>query len=107
MGDSIRILAEVQGDVTEFRALIRHPMETGLRKDEKTGKEVPAHFIQEVIVEHNGKQVFKALWGSGISANPYLSFKFKGGKIGDGVKLSWVDNKDQSDFLIAKLVKAD
>jgi sulfur-oxidizing protein SoxZ len=107
MGDSIRILAEVQGDVTEFRTLIRHPMETGLRKDEKNGKKVPAHFIQEVTVEHNSKQVFKALWGTGISANPYLSFKFKGGKVGDPVKLSWVDNKDQSDFLIIKLVKAD
>jgi sulfur-oxidizing protein SoxZ len=38
-----------------------------------------------------------ALWGPAVSKNPYLSFKFKGAKVGDSLKLSWVDNKGEND----------
>jgi len=94
---SIKIRAKADGDVTTVKALISHPMETGQRKDSKTGKLVPAHFIQEVTCEHNGKSVMTALWGAAISKNPYLSFKFKGAKAGDKLTLSWVDNKGEKD----------
>jgi len=93
---SIRIRAKVKGDVTEVKALMSHEMETGLRKDKKTGEKIPAHFIKEVVCEHNGKQVLLAQWGVAISKNPYLSFKFKGGKAGDTIKISWDDNKGES-----------
>ena len=51
MAKSIRARASAKGDTTTVKALITHPMETGLRKDKKTGKKVPAHFIQEVVCE--------------------------------------------------------
>ena len=38
-------------------------METGTRKDSKTGEMVPAHYITEVKAEHNGKVVMQANWG--------------------------------------------
>jgi len=94
---SIRIRANIKGDVTEVKALMSHPMETGLRKDSKTGEKIPAHFIKEVTAEHKGKTVMVAEWGVAVSKNPYLSFKFKGGAAGDAVKISWVDNKGESD----------
>ena len=94
---SIRIRANVKGDVTEVKALMSHPMETGLRKDKKTGEKIPAHFIKEVTAEHKGKSVMVAHWGVAVSKNPYLSFKFKGAAAGDSVKISWVDNKGDSD----------
>lgn len=94
---SIRIRANITGDATEVKALMSHPMETGLRKDAKTGEKIPAHFIKEVTAEHKGKAVMVAHWGVAVSKNPYLSFKFKGGKAGDTVKISWVDNKGASD----------
>jgi sulfur-oxidizing protein SoxZ len=94
---SIKIRAKVSDGVTTVKALIKHPMETGMRKDKKTGKLIPAQFIQEVTSEHNGKTVITALWGPAISKNPYLSFKFKGAKKGDTLKLSWVDNKGAKD----------
>ncbi len=100
---SIKIRAKVDGDVTTVKALISHPMDTGLVKDKKTGKPIPAHFIQEVTCEHNGKNVLTALWGAAISKNPYLSFKFKGAKAGDTLKLSWVDNKGESDSTETKI----
>ena len=46
---SIRIRAKMKGAVTEVKALMSHSMETGLRKDKKTGKKIPAHFIKEVV----------------------------------------------------------
>ncbi len=100
---SIKIRAKLSGDVTTVKALIKHPMETGQRKDKKTGKKIPAHFIQEVKCEHNGNAVMTALWGAAVSKNPYLSFKFKGAKAGDTLKLSWVDNKGQSDSTETKV----
>jgi sulfur-oxidizing protein SoxZ len=96
MAKGIKIRATAKGDSTTVKALMSHNMETGLRKDKKTGNKIPAHFIQEVTCEHNGKSVLTALWGPAVSKNPYLSFKFKGGAKGDTVKISWVDNKGES-----------
>ena len=95
MAKTIRIRAQAKGGTTTVKALMSHPMETGLRKDKKTGNKIPAHFIQEVTATHSGKEVITAMWGPAISKNPYLSFKFKGGNKGDEVKISWVDNKGE------------
>ncbi|MEE9492363.1 MAG: thiosulfate oxidation carrier complex protein SoxZ [Gammaproteobacteria bacterium] len=94
---SIKIRAKNSDGTTTVKAIIRHPMETGLRKDKKTGKMKPAHFIQEINCEHNGKNVMTALWGIAISKDPYLSFKFKGAAAGDTVKLTWTDNQGNTD----------
>ncbi len=83
--------------VTTVKILISHPMDTGLVKDKKTGNLIPAHFIQEVVCEHNGTNVLTAEWGPAVSKNPYLSFRFKGAKAGDTVKVKWVDNQGNSD----------
>jgi len=94
---TIKIRAKTSGGATTVKTLMNHPMETGLRKDKKTGNKIPAHFIQEVVAEHNGTQVMAAHWGPAISKNPYMSFKFAGANKGDKIKISWVDNQGQSD----------
>ena len=93
---SIKIRATAEGEVTTVKALISHPMETGLRKD-TAGKLIPADFIQDVSCEHNGVAVLTAQWGTAISKNPYLSFRFRGGKPGDTLKMSWKDNMGKTD----------
>ena len=103
MANSIKVRAKVKGGETVVKTLISHPMETGLRKDKKTGKKIPAHFIQEVTCEHNGNNVLVAQWGTAVSKNPYLSFKFKGANAGDSLKISWVDNQGKSDSIEAKI----
>ena len=103
MAKSIRARASAKGDTTTVKALITHPMETGLRKDKKTGKKIPAHFIQEVVAQHNGATVMTAQWSGAVSKNPYLSFQFTGGKAGDSLTLSWVDNKGGKDSVTAKV----
>ena len=78
-------------------------METGLRKNKKTGKLYPAHHVTEINAEYKGKLVFTANWGPAISKNPYLSFKFKGGVAGEKIKISWIDNKGKGESLEAPI----
>ncbi len=89
----IRIRATMQGDTADIKCLMNHEMETGLRKDSKTGQVVPAHHITNVLVTVGGKTVMDAQWGGGISKNPFLGLRVKGAKNGDEVVVSWVDNK--------------
>ena len=103
MAKSIKLRAKAKDGVATVKCLISHPMETGLRKDKKSGKMIPAEFIQEVTCEHGGATVLNAEWGSAISKNPFLSFKFSGAKSGDSIKISWVDNKGASDSLEGKI----
>lgn len=102
MDKPIKVKARVKKGVTTIRALMSHPMKVE-KKDKKTGKVKPAHFIETVTCEHNGKAVLTAEWGAAISANPYLSFKFKGANKGDTIKVSWVDNKDKKASVEAKI----
>lgn len=92
MADPMRIRANMAGDKVEVKVLMSHEMETGQRKDAK-GNLVPAHFIQNVTASHNGKVVLSVEWGPAISKNPFLSFKFGGGKPGEKVSITWTDNK--------------
>src|SRR5258705_11634119 len=92
MADPMKIRATLQGDTVEVRVLMQHEMETGLRKD-AAGKTIPAWHIQEVTATSNGKPVLSAHWGTAVSKNPFLSFKFKGGAKGDKVQITWTDNK--------------
>ncbi|SKA68510.1 sulfur-oxidizing protein SoxZ [Thiothrix eikelboomii] len=93
---SVKLKAKsIDGGLIEVKALMTHPMETGLRKD-SSGAVVPAHYITEVVVTANDKEVMKTSWGGSVSKNPYLSFNYKGA-VGDKLKLTWKDNKDGTD----------
>lgn len=100
---SIKIRAKNKDGVTTVKALMTHPMETGLRKNKKTGKVIPAHFIQEVVAEHGGNAVLTSNWSGGVSKNPYLSFKFDGANAGDDLKITWTDNMGKSEFATTKV----
>ena len=91
MSDPMRIRAQIQGDTTTVRVLVAHEMESGQRKD-AAGKTVQAWFIQSISASWNGSIVMSAQWGTAVSKNPFLQFSFKGGKAGEKIVLSWVDN---------------
>lgn len=99
---SIRVRAIASDDSVEVQSLIQHPMDSGFVKDSK-GKLIPPHYIEVVTFEHAGKPVLTALWGPAVSKDPYLKFSFKGGKKGDELKISWVDNKGATDSSTAKI----
>lgn len=79
-------------NAVEVKMLLTHEMETGLRKTPE-GKTIPAWFIQVVTVKCNGRVVFKAQCGTAVSKNPFFSFTFSEGKVGDHLEVTWQDNK--------------
>jgi len=102
MAKSIKLRAKSKKGIVTVKALMNHPMETGLRKDKKTGKLIAAHHIQQVTAKADDKTVLDAVWGGAISKNPYLSFRYSGGK-GGSITLFWADNKGKSDSVMGKV----
>lgn len=80
------------GEVIEVKTLITHVMETGNRKD-KYGKHIPRDIINTFVAKFGDKEVFRAVLGPGISANPYISFQMR--VPGPGVfEFAWTDDHD-------------
>jgi sulfur-oxidizing protein SoxZ len=92
MSEPMKIRAMLQGDTADVRVLMLHPMETGQRKDAK-GQIVPVHFIQSVLIAHNGKTVLDAQWSQAVARNPFLGVRVKGAKAGDKITVTWTDNQ--------------
>ncbi len=62
-----------RGEVIEIRALIGHPMETGLRVD-SVGQQVPLDLIRRFTCHWGNELVFSAELYAAIAANPYVTF---------------------------------
>jgi sulfur-oxidizing protein SoxZ len=95
MGEPMRVRAVQNGEWTEVRILMKHIMLSRLTWD-KTGKLIRAHFIQTVRGTCNGKPVLHVNFGGSVARDPYFSFKFRGGKPGDKVAITWVDTENDS-----------
>lgn len=91
MSEAIKIRAQIQGDTTDIRVLMQHPMETGQRKDDK-GQTLPVHFIQTFTVSLNGKPMVEGQLNTSVSKNPLFTFKARGVKPGDKLSVAWTDN---------------
>ncbi|MBN8450051.1 MAG: thiosulfate oxidation carrier complex protein SoxZ [Candidatus Accumulibacter sp.] len=93
MAEPIKIRATLQGDITEIRVLMPHPMETGQRKDPESGKVVPTHFIQTFSLSANGNLLVSGQLNTSISRNPLFAFHAIGLKAGDRIAVEWTDTK--------------
>ena len=88
----MKIRAANKDGVTEVKVRISHEMETGQRKD-AAGAVIPAWYL---TAKHNDKLVLSSEFGTSISKNPFLAFRFKGGAKGEKVTVSWKDNKGET-----------
>lgn len=93
-----------KGEIIEIKTLISHVMETGQRKDSKTGETIPRQIINKFTATFNGKEVFSADWHPAISANPYMAFYTKVSESGT-FEFTWVDDdgavyKDSADIQV-------
>ena len=79
-----------RGDQIEIRIAIQHPMETGYRVEDN-GTAITKNVINKLLCRYNGAEVFRAEMGSGISANPYLSFFIVAAASGE-LRFDWVDD---------------
>ncbi|HXG22582.1 MAG TPA: thiosulfate oxidation carrier complex protein SoxZ [Methylomirabilota bacterium] len=78
-----------RGDIMEIRLLIRHPMETGFRYDNR-GKPIPQNVIKHITCRYNNVEVFRAELFPGVAANPYLSF-FTVAEASGELEFVWTD----------------
>ena len=99
MASKIKVKAKISGDIADIKSLMLHPMETGARKDPDTEALVPVHHITQLTFTNNDKPVMVANFSTAVSKDPYFSFKFRGAKAGDTLKVSWVDNLGGTDEL--------
>lgn len=91
------------GDVITIKTLINHKMESGFRKNKKTGDLIPKQIINKFTAEFNGKTVFAADILPAVSANPYFQFSAKVNESGT-FKFTWVDD-DGSVYTEEKKIK--
>ena len=56
-----------KGDLVKVKTLAEHQMETGVRRDERTGVIYPRLIIYKVTARYNGKVVFNELQKSWIN----------------------------------------
>lgn len=95
-----------KGEIITIKTMAEHVMEPGVRRDPETGVIYPKKIIDTVICRFNGMQIFKSQWYSGVSANPFMSFKMKA--ITSGlVEVEWVDDYGQSSYKKAVLIVYD
>lgn len=79
-----------KGDVFKIATIFPHKMETGRRRNKKTGKLVPRLIVDRFQCHYNGKQVFRTDLHGGISANPYIAFNCRADESGELV-FNWKD----------------
>lgn len=96
-----KLNARMKGGMAEVRLLLRHPMETGNRKEPSTGLKVPRHFIRELVCSLNGDTVLRAQWSWGMARNPYLSIGIRGAKVGDQVRVEWSDDRGETGAIVS------
>lgn len=94
MPEPIRIRARLVDGYTEVRVRMQHGMESGFRRD-AAGATLAANIITEVRVWHGERLVLQAEFGTAMAADPYLFFRFAGGRSGDVVAVDWVDDRGQ------------
>jgi sulfur-oxidizing protein SoxZ len=80
-----------RGDVIDVRALVEHPMATGLFRDPQ-GNPIPAHFINDVTVTYGDREAAHFVWTSGISRDPFVEFSLRADREAE-LKFVWKDNK--------------
>jgi sulfur-oxidizing protein SoxZ len=79
------------GDIITIKTLISHKMESGRRKNKKTGEMIPRKIINAFKADFNGATVFEATLEPAISANPYIQFTAKVMESGE-FHFSWTDD---------------
>ena len=73
--------ATAKGEVFQVKAIISHPMETGLRHDQQ-GQAIPRAIINAFRCRYNEEIVFGVELREAVAANPYLEFYLRATQTG-------------------------
>lgn len=81
------------GEVITIKTLISHTMESGQRKDKKTGELIPQDIVNHFKATFNGETFFEVDVRPAVSTNPYIEFTLKVPESGT-VGFEWVTDND-------------
>ena len=90
-----------RGEAFEVRVLVQHPMETGFRRD-MNGRAIPLNVLDRVTCRYAGREVFSAELGSGMAANPYISF-FVTAETSGPIQVEWSDDRGEKGSFTANV----
>ena len=93
------------GDVIKIKTLISHTMESGQRKDRKTGETIPRKIINKFTCTFNDQEVFSADIDPAVSSNPYMEFSCRVEESGT-FKFVWVDD-DGTEYSTEKKISVE
>ena len=90
---NMKIKAKLKNDVVSAKVLATHDM---LTYDQAKAKGVEANFITHITAKVGDKVVYDVSTSQFWSKNPQFKFKFKGGKKGDKLEITWTDLSGKS-----------
>jgi sulfur-oxidizing protein SoxZ len=90
------------GDVVKVDFIVIHPMDTGMKKDKKTGKIKPAKYIDSVTFSFDGKPFTTMKVWETVSTNPYFSVNLKVPAKGK-ITVDYTDNTGEKNSKSKKL----
>ncbi len=93
MAKNMKIKAKLKGDIVSAKVLATHDM---LTYDQAKAKGVEANFITHITAKVGDKVVYDVSTSQFWSKNPQFKFKFKGGKKGDELSITWTDLSGKS-----------
>jgi sulfur-oxidizing protein SoxZ len=90
-----------RGEVVRIRCLVMHSMENGYRFDTQ-GTPIGIHLIHTAVCRYNDVEVFRASLGTGMAANPYLTFHTVATESGT-IEVSWYDDDGSVTRALARI----
>ena len=94
-----------KGEQIQIKTLISHKMETGTRKNKKTGKLIPRMIINTFSCSFNGKELLYATLHPSVAANPYFAFYAKATESGT-FDFVWTDDAGKTVSASSKMTVA-
>jgi len=85
---NMKIKAKLKGDIVGVKAMAKHAM---LTYDQAKKKGKKANFITHITAKVGERVVYDVSTSQFWAKNPQFKFKFKGGKKGDKVDITWRD----------------
>ncbi len=92
MGKKMKIKAKAKGDIVKVKAMFTSLMAD---KEEAEKKKIKVEYITQITATCNDKVVFDVSTSGFMAENPLFKFQFKGGKKGDKIKFTVVDNNGE------------
>ncbi len=94
IGKSI-ISTKKRGGLVYVRTILIHPQHNGIAKNKKTGKKIPAMYVNKVTVKNGGKVITTMNAGAALSQNPYIEITISASKA-SRIQVTWRDTSGKS-----------